>query len=100
MRRVTKLSNQPVAAAEPRPRRRELRIAIDGPAIQLESLRPLREIELQLIRAQVQLVGLRISGRVLVDAILLPAGQRQRERVDDLFRERILQLKDLMRRRL
>ena len=95
-RGIAELADQPVATPQPRPCRCELRIAIHRSSVEIERLRPFRGTELQLIGAQVQLVRLGIGRRVATDAVLLPARQRERERIDDLFCESVLQQEDLV----
>ena len=51
-RRIAELADQPVATSQPRPCRRELRIAIHRSFVEIERLRPFRGSELQLIGAQ------------------------------------------------
>ena len=66
----------------------------------LERRPPLPAVAAQLVRAQIQLVGGRRRGHVLLEHPALARGERQRERLDDAAGEIVLEAEEVADRRL
>jgi hypothetical protein len=77
-----------------------VRILLDALLVLLERRKPLPRVAAHLIPAQVVLVRERGGGHVLFEHLALACRQRQRQRLDDLSGELVLQAEEVSHRDL